>query len=392
MAKRDYYEVLGVAKNADESTLKQAYRKKAMEFHPDRNPGDKAAEEKFKEAAEAYEILSDPQKKGAYDRYGHSAVDGNSGYGGGGGRGFSSAEDIFSAFGDIFGDMGGSGGSPFESFFGGGGGGQRRSQGQKGTNLRIKVRLTLEEIGQGVTKKIKVRKQIGCQSCNGSGAKDSNSVSTCPQCKGSGYVRQVRSTFLGQMATTSACTTCRGSGRVVTANCNNCRGEGTIQGEETIDLQIPAGVADGMQLQLGGKGNAGVKGGGAGDLLISIEEIPHEHFQREGMNVHHEAFINFADAALGTSVEVPTLDGRVRIKIPAGTQGGKVFRLEGKGLPSVQSYGKGDQLVHVNIWTPKKITEEERVLLEKLRNHPNFQPSPDKEDKGFFEKLKDMFK
>ncbi len=386
MAKRDFYDVLGVAKNADEGTLKTAYRKLAMQFHPDRNPGDKAAEDKFKEAAEAYEVLSDKDKRARYDRMGHAGVDGNSGYGGG--RGFSNAEDIFSAFGDIFGD----GGSPFESFFSGGGQRQQRSQGQRGTHLRIKVRLTLEEIAQGVNKKLKVKKQITCGTCNGSGAKDANSVSNCKTCNGSGYVRQVRNTFIGQMATTTTCPTCKGAGRVVTASCNTCRSEGTVMGEETIDLQIPAGVADGMQLQMAGKGNAGSKGGGAGDLLISIEEAPHEFFQREGMNVHHESFINFADAALGTSIEVPTLDGRVRIKIPAGTQGGKVFRLEGKGLPSIQSYGKGDQLVHVNIWTPKRLTEEERQLLEKLRNHANFQPTPDKEDKGFFEKLRDMFK
>ncbi len=391
MAKRDYYEVLGVAKNADGDTIKQSYRKLAMQYHPDRNPGDKASEDKFKEAAEAYEVLSDADKRARYDRLGHAGVDGNSGYGGGGGH-FNSAEDIFSAFGDIFGEMGG--GSPFESFFGGsgGGGGQRRPQGQRGSNLRIKVRLSLEEIAQGVTKKIKVKKQISCNVCHGSGAKDSNSVTTCNTCKGSGYVRQVRNTFLGQMATTSACPTCKGNGRVVTANCSNCKGEGTLFGEEMIDLQIPAGVADGMQLQLSGKGNAGAKGGGAGDLIISIEEAPHEHFQREGMNVHHELYVNFADAALGTSVEVPTLDGRVRIKIPAGMQAGKVFRLEGKGLPSVQSYGKGDQLVHVNIWTPKKVNEDERVLLERLRSMPNFQPNPDKEDKGLFDRLKDMFK
>lgn len=388
MAKRDYYEVLGVPKNADESAIKQAYRKLAMQYHPDRNPGDKAAEEKFKEAAEAYEILSNADKRSRYDRLGHAGVDGNSGYGGGGG-GFSNAEDIFSAFGDIFGDMGG---SPFESFFGGGGGGQRRPQGQRGSNLRIKVKLSLEEIAQGVTKKIKVKKQTTCNVCNGSGAKDSNSVTTCGTCKGSGYVRQVRNTFLGQMATTTACPNCKGNGKIITANCNNCKGEGTIYGEETIDLQIPAGVADGMQLQLSGKGNAGPKGGSAGDLIIIIEEAPHEHFQREGMNIHHELFINFADAALGTSVEVPTLDGKVRIKIPAGTQAGKVFRLEGKGLPSVQSYGKGDELVHVNIWTPKKLNDDERVLLERLRSMPNFHPNPDKEDKGFFDKLKDMFK
>jgi molecular chaperone DnaJ len=389
MAKRDYYEVLGVPKNADDNSIKQSYRKMAMQYHPDRNPGDKAAEDKFKEAAEAYEILSNADKRARYDRLGHAGVDGNSGYGGGGG-GFNSAEDIFSAFGDIFGDMGG---SPFESFFGNsGGGGQRRPQGQRGTNLRIKVRLSLEEVAQGVTKKIKVKKQGTCNVCNGSGAKDSNSVTTCGTCKGSGYVRQVRNTFLGQMATTTACPTCKGNGRVITANCNNCRGEGTIFGEETIDLQIPAGVQDGMQLQLSGKGNAGAKGGGAGDLIIIIEEAPHESFQREGMNIHHELYINFADAALGTSVEVPTLDGRVRIKIPAGTQAGKVFRLEGKGLPSVQSYGKGDELVHVSIWTPKKLNDDERILMERLRSMPNFQPTPDKEDKGFFDRLKDMFK
>lgn len=389
MTKRDFYEVLSVPKNADDNTIKQSYRKLAMQYHPDRNPGDKPAEEKFKEAAEAYEVLSNADKRARYDRLGHAGVDGNSGFGGGS-RGFNSNEDIFSAFGDIFGDMGG---SPFESFFGGSnGGGQRRPQGQRGSNLRIKVKLSLEEIAQGITKKIKVKKQTNCTVCNGSGAKDANSVSTCGTCKGSGYVRQVRNTFLGQMATTTACNTCKGSGRVVTANCNACRGEGTVFGEETIDLQIPAGVADGMQLQLSGKGNAGSKGGGAGDLIIGIEEAPHEHFQREGMNIHHEMYVNFADAALGMSVEVPTLEGRVRIKVPAGTQAGKVFRLEGKGLPSVQSYGKGDQLVHINIWTPKKVNEDERILLERLRSMPNFQPNPDKEDKGLFDRIKDMFK
>jgi molecular chaperone DnaJ len=387
MAKRDYYEVLGVPKNADESTLKSAYRKLAMQYHPDRNPGDKVAEEKFKEAAEAYDVLNNADKRARYDRMGHAGVDGSMG-GGYGGRGFSSAEDIFTAFGDIFGDMGG---SPFESFFGGGGG-RQRAQGQRGTNLRIKVRLTLEEIASGVNKKIKVKKQISCHTCQGSGAKDANSVSTCSTCKGSGYIKQVRNTFLGQMATTATCHTCKGSGRMVTAMCGTCKGEGTVYGEETIDIQIPAGVADGMQLQLSGKGNSGAKGGVPGDLLISIEEAPHEHFQRDGMNIHHEMFINFADAALGTSVEVPTLDGRVRIKIPAGTQAGKVFRLEGKGLPSVQSYGRGDELVHINLWTPKKLTDEERNILEKLRHAPNFQPNPDKDDKGFFDRLKDLFK
>lgn len=389
MAKRDYYEVLGVAKNADEATLKSAYRKLAMQYHPDRNPGDKAAEDKFKEAAEAYEVLSNPDKRARYDRGGHASVDGSGGYGGGRG-GFTSAEDIFSAFGDIFGE---GGGSPFGSFFGGGGGQrQQRGGGQRGSNLRIKVRLTLEEIAAGSTKKIKVRKQNTCNVCNGSGAKDASSIETCPTCRGGGYVREVRTTFLGQMATTTTCNSCKGTGRIIRATCNGCNGEGTTVGEETIEIQIPAGVTDGMQLQLGGKGNAGSRGGGAGDLLISIEEAPHEHFQRDGINLHHEVFINFADAALGASVEVPTLDGRVRIKIPPGTQAGKVFRLESKGLPSIQTYGKGDQLVHINIWTPKKMSDEERIMLEKMRSMPNFQPKPEKEDRGFFERLRDIFK
>jgi molecular chaperone DnaJ len=384
MAKRDYYEVLGVPKNADDASMKQAYRKLAMQFHPDRNPGDKPAEEKFKEAAEAYEVLSNADKRARYDRLGHAGVDGSMGNGGG----FRNNEDIFSSFQDIFSDMGG--GNPFESFFGGGQ--QQRAQGQRGSNLRIKVRLTLEEIGTGVNKKIKVKKQVGCSTCKGSGAKDSNSISTCNTCKGSGYVRQVRNTFLGQMATTAPCPTCKGSGRVVTANCGGCKGEGTVYGEEEISIQIPAGVADGMQLQMTGKGNSGAKGGAMGDLIINIEEAPHEHFQRDGMNIHHELFINFADAALGMSIEVPTLDGKVRLKVPVGTQSGKVLRLEGKGLPSVQSYGKGDQLVHINVWTPRKLNDEERGLLEKMRAMPNFQPAPEKDDKGFFERIKDMFK
>ena len=395
MAKRDYYEVLGVPKGSDEASMKSAYRKLAMQHHPDRNPGDKAAEDKFKEAAEAYDVLSNPDKRARYDRMGHAGVDGSMGGGGGrGGGGFTSMEDIFAHFGDIFGDGGASqSGNPFESFFSGGSGGQRRPQGQRGTNLRIKVRLTLEEVATGVQKKIKVRKQMSCEVCHGSGAKDANAVSVCPTCRGAGAVRQVRTTFLGQMATTSTCPTCRGAGRVITSNCQNCRGEGTTYGEETLDLQIPAGVADGMELQVGGKGNAGSKGGGSGDLYISIEEVPHETLHREGINLHYEAFINFADAALGTTVEVPTLDGRVKMRVNPGTQSGKVLRLADKGLPSIQQYNKrGDQLVHINIWTPKRLSDEERALLEKMQNMPNFQPKPEKEDRGFFEKLRDIFR
>jgi len=386
MAKRDYYEVLGVAKGASEAEIKKAYRKTAMKFHPDRNPDDKSAEEKFKEAAEAYEILSDADKKARYDRFGHAGVDPNMG-GGFGGRGGMSMDDIFSQFGDVFAD------SPFESFFGGGarGGAQRRT-GQRGSNLRIKVKMTLKEIANGTTKKIKVKKQVSCKTCAGSGAKDASSKSTCGTCRGSGYVRQVKSTFLGQMQTTAACPTCSGSGNVITAKCGSCKGEGREYGEETIEIEIPAGVSEGMQLSMAGKGNAGPQGGRPGDLLINIEELAHETLQRDGNNIIHELFLNFPDAAIGTSVEVPTITGKVKIKIPAGTQAGKLFRLKGKGLPEVQGYGKGDQLIHVNIWTPKKLSQEEIKILEKLKASSNFQPQPGKTDKGFFDKMRDYFK
>jgi len=383
MAKRDFYEVLGVAKSVDEKELKKAYRKIAMKYHPDRNPDDKAAEEKFKEAAEAYEVLSDADKRARYDRFGHDGV--NAQYGS---RGGASMEDIFSQFGDIFGSQG----SPFDSFFGGSSGQRGRStQGQRGSNLRIKAALTLEEIANGVSKKIKVKKQVTCGTCSGSGAKDASSVKTCNTCAGSGYVRQVKNTFLGAMQTTTACPTCAGSGKQVTANCNTCRGAGRTMEEEIVQMDIPAGVEDGMQLSMRGKGNAGKNGGPAGDLLISIEEKPHEHFTRDGQNVIYDLFINFADAALGTSIEVPTLESKVKIKVPAGTQGGKIFRLRGKGLPSIQGYGQGDQLIHVNIWTPKVLNKEEKELMEKLRSMPNFKPDPGKEEKGFFEKMRDYF-
>ena len=386
MAKRDYYEVLGVAKDADQAAIKKSYRKLAIKFHPDKNPGDKAAEEKFKEAAEAYEVLSDADKRARYDRFGHAGVSGNTG--GGGFSGGMSMDDIFRQFGDIFGDSG----SPFESFFGGGGRSRSRPRGQKGNNLRIKVSLSLEEIATGVTKKIKVKKHVTCKTCSGSGAKDSNSVSQCTTCRGAGYVRQVKNTFLGQMQTTVTCPTCSGSGQMITANCSSCKGDGRTYGDETIEVEIPAGVEEGMQLSLRGKGNAGLKGGPSGDLLINVEEKPHDYLQRDGMNLIFELYLNFADAALGTSVEVPTIEGRVKIKIPAGTQSGKLFRLKGKGLPSVQSYGKGDEMIHVNVWTPKKLSDEDKRLLEKMRSMPNFKPQPGKSDKGFFEKMRDYFK
>jgi molecular chaperone DnaJ len=378
MAKRDYYEILGVPRNAETAEMKKAYRKMAIQYHPDKNPGDKAAEEKFKEAAEAYEVLSDPDKRARYDRFGHAGVSGQAGGFSGGGM---TMEDIFQQFGDIFGDTG----SPFDSFFGGART-RTQSRGQRGSNLRIKVSLTLEEIANGANKKIKVKKHVTCDTCHGSGAKDSGSVKTCSTCRGAGYVRQIKNTFLGQMQTTITCPTCNGSGQMVTANCPKCHGEGHVLGEETIEIDIPAGVEEGMQLSLRGRGNAGKKGGPAGDLLISIEEIPHEYLQRDGVNLIFELYLNFADAALGTSVEVPTIEGRVKIKVPPGTQAGKIFRLKDKGLPPVQGYGRGDQLIHVSVWTPKKVTNEEKALLEKLRNMPNFQPQPGKSEKGFFEK------
>ncbi|MBX2929094.1 MAG: molecular chaperone DnaJ [Saprospiraceae bacterium] len=386
--KRDYYEVLGVDRNGDAETIKKAYRKQALKYHPDRNPDNKEAEDRFKEAAEAYEVLSDEQKKAAYDRYGHAGVEQMTGGRPSGGMSY---EDIMSHFGDIFGEMGGGGGNPFESFFRGGGS-QRAERGQRGANIRIKVPLTLEEIATGVSKKVKVKKQVTCDTCKGSGARDNNSIATCTTCRGQGYVRQVRNTFMGQMQTTVACPSCHGSGQTITAQCGKCRGEGAVQGEETINLDIPAGVEEGMQLSLRGNGNAGRRGGPAGDLLVTIEEKPHEFLHRDGMNVVFELYVNFADAALGASMDVPTIDGAVKIKIPAGTQAGKIFRLKDKGLPSVQNYGRGDQLIHVNVWTPKHLSDEERRVLEQMRGMKNFQPQPGKSERSFFDKMREMFK
>lgn len=383
MAKRDYYEVLGVPKNADEGAIKKAYRKVALKYHPDRNPDNKEAEEKFKEAAEAYEVLSDADKKARYDRFGHAGVDPQGGFGGGGAM---NMEDIFEQFGDIF----GGGGSPFESFFGGGGR-QRTTRGQRGSNLRIKVALTMEEAAKGIQKKVKIKKQVACSVCDGSGAKDAQSIQTCGTCNGSGYVRQVKQTFMGHMQTTAACPTCRGTGQTITAHCTTCKGDGRMYAEETVEIDIPAGVGEGMQLSMRGKGNAGKMGGPAGDMLIVIEEIEHDDFVRDGNNVIYDLFLNFADAALGTSVQVPTLDGKVKIKVPAGTPAGKIFRLKGKGFPEVQGYGKGDQLINVNIWTPKTLNKEEKEMMDRMRELPNFQPSPDKSEKGFFERMKDFF-
>ncbi len=384
MAKRDYYDILGVTKSSTADEIKKAYRKLAIKYHPDKNPGDHEAEEMFKEAAEAYEVLSNPEKKQRYDQFGHAGTSGSGGYGG-----HMNMEDIFSQFGDIFG-AGAGGGSPFDSFFGGSqsGGGRRVS---RGTNLRIKVKLSLEEVAQGAEKKIKVNKQIVCKTCDGTGAKDRSSVQTCKTCGGNGAVRRVTNTILGQMQTTSTCPACNGSGTQITAKCTGCHGEGVVRGEETITINIPAGVSEGMQLSMNGKGNAAPQGGIPGDLIILIEELPHSTLQREGNNVIYELYINFSEAALGASVEVPTIDGKAKIKIEPGTQGGKILRLKGKGVPEVNSYHRGDQLVHVNIWTPKALSAEERSILEKLQNSPNFKPQPGKHEKSFFERMKEYF-
>jgi molecular chaperone DnaJ len=386
MSKRDYYEILGVAKTASADEIKKAYRKVAMQFHPDRNPGDKAAEEKFKEAAEAYEVLSDADKKAQYDRYGHAGVSGQGrGFGGGGGM---NMEDIFSQFGDIFGD------DLFGSFFGGGQRGGRagqRSRGVRGNNLRVKLKLNYEEIAKGVTKNIKVKKHVSCTTCEGSGAKDKGSMQTCGSCGGSGQVRRVQNTFLGQMQTVTTCPNCHGEGSTITAKCSSCKGEGRVFGEETVSIDIPAGIQEGMQLNVSGKGNAGERGGMPGDLIILIEEEAHKELYREGLNVAYELHLSFPDAVFGTQVEVPTIDGKAKIKIPAGTQSGKILRLKGKGFPSVNSYEKGDQLVQVSVWTPQELNTEEKALLEKLGQSPNFKPNPDKNDKSFFDKVKEIF-
>ena len=384
MAKRDYYEILEISKNATAEEIKKAYRQKALKFHPDKNPGDKTAEDKFKEAAEAYEVLSNPDKKARYDRYGHAGV-GNGGQGYGGFGGGMSMEDIFSQFGDIF-------GSAFGGGFGGGFGGSTRTRRvNKGSNLRIKVKLTLEEILKGVEKKIKVSKYVSCQTCKGSGAKGGSSFNTCSTCNGSGRVTQVTNTFLGQMQTTSTCPSCGGEGQTITEKCNTCYGNGIVKGEEVISINIPAGVGEGMQMSMSGKGNAAARGGIPGDLIILIEEIRHENLIRDGNNLLYDHYISFPEAALGTTIEVPTLEGKARIKIDPGTQSSKVLRLKGKGLPSVNAYGRGDLLVNINVWTPQNISKEEKQILEKLAGSESFIPKPQKSDKSFFERMKDYF-
>lgn len=369
--KKDFYDTLGISRSADAAEIKKAYRKKAIEFHPDKNPGDKAAEENFKVAAEAYEILSDPQKKAKYDQYGHQAFDGG-GHGGGFSGGGMNMEDIFSQFGDIFG-----GG------FGGGFGGQ--SQGQrrvKGTNLRIKVKLTLEEVVNGVEKKVKVKRKVQAAGV---------SYKTCSTCNGQGQVMRVTNTILGRMQSASTCPTCGGSGQILDKKPAEADSQGMILEDETVSIKIPAGVSDGMQLKVSNKGNDAPGNSVPGDLIVAIEEIEHETLKREGENLHLDLYISFAEAVLGVSKDIDAVNGKVRIKLEDGIQSGKILRLKGKGIPNVNSYGTGDLLVHINVWTPKTLNKDQRQFFEKNIDDSNFEPQPEKSEKSFFEKVKDMF-
>lgn len=369
--KKDFYEILGISKNATAEEIKKAYRKKAIEFHPDKNPGNKEAEENFKKAAEAYEVLSDPNKKAKYDQYGHTAFDGNGGFGGGGGM---NMDDIFSQFGDIF------GGGGFGGFGGfGGGGGQRR---MKGSNLRIKVKLTLEEIANGVEKKVKVKRKVQAAGV---------SYKTCGTCNGSGQVLRVTNTILGRMQTATTCPTCGGAGQSISSKPNNADAQGMILEDETVSIKIPAGVVDGMQLKVSGKGNDAPGNGIPGDLIVAIEEVEHEFLKREGENLHYDLYISVAEAALGVSKDIEAIGGKLRIKLDEGIQSGKILRLKGKGIPNINSYGNGDLLVHINVWTPKKLDREQKEFFEKMLTNENFIPNPEKSDKSFFEKVKDMF-
>ncbi|WP_299254723.1 molecular chaperone DnaJ [uncultured Lacinutrix sp.] len=375
MAKKDYYETLGISKGATAAEIKKGYRKKAIEFHPDKNPDDATAEAKFKEAAEAYEVLSDENKKARYDQYGHQAFEGGGGFGGGG-RGGMNMDDIFSQFGDIF----GGGGGGFSGFGGGFGGGQQRRV--KGSNLRIRVKLTLEEIANGVEKKIKVKRKIQAEG---------TTYQTCGTCNGAGQVTRVTNTILGRMQTASPCPTCGGAGQTIDKKPAGADAQGLIVKEETISVKIPAGVVDGMQLKVSGKGNDAPGNGIAGDLLVAIEEQDHETLQREGDNLHYDLYVSLPDAILGASKEIDTVTGKVRIKVEAGLQSGKILRLRGKGIPSINGYGKGDLLVHVNVWTPKTLNKEQSAFFEKMKDDEHFTPKPEGSDKSFFEKVKDMF-
>ncbi|WP_289063226.1 molecular chaperone DnaJ [Zobellia russellii] len=375
--KEDYYDVLGISKSASAAEIKKAYRKKALQHHPDKNPGDTKAEEMFKKSAEAYEVLSDPDKRARYDQFGHGAFDGSGGFGGGG----MNMDDIFSQFGDIFGSAFGGGGGGFGGFGGGGfgGGGQRRV---KGSNLRIRVKLTLEEVANGVEKKIKVKRKIQASGVT---------YKTCATCGGRGQVTKITNTILGRMQTAATCSTCGGSGQVLDKKPSDADAQGLKVAEETVSINIPAGVEDGMQLKVPNKGNDAPGNGVPGDLLVAIETVDHETLKREGDNLHYDLYISFSEAVLGTSKEIDAVGGKVRIKLESGIQSGKILRLRGKGISSINGYGSGDLLVHVNVWTPKELNKEQKEFFERMQNNENFLPKPEKSDKSFFEKVKDMF-
>jgi len=382
MSKRDYYEILEVGKDAGADEIKKAYRKKAIQYHPDKNPGDKSAEDKFKEAAEAYEVLSNPDKRARYDRFGHEGMSGMGGFSGEG----MTFDDIFSRFGDIFGDSFGGG---FSSFFGGGQG-RSRSRVNKGTNLRVTVKLTLDEIASGTTKKIKVKKYVACKECGGNGEKNGNSSRTCPTCNGRGVQTRVVNTIMGQMQSTTTCQTCGGEGKIIEQKCTSCYGEGIVSGEELIELKIPAGVSEGVQLSVSGKGNAARRGGMNGDLLIVIQEIEHPDFQRDGNDLLYDLFISIPDAIMGTNVEIPTLQGKVKIKIDAGSQSGKILRLRGKGLPDLNGYSRGDLMVRINIFIPSSVSKEDKSLLMKMQESESFNPK-NKKTESIFDRFKGYF-
>ena len=383
MRKRDFYEILNVSKNASKEDIKKAYRQQALKYHPDKNPGDDSAEEKFKEAAEAYEVLSDDDKRARYDRFGHAGM-GGAGGGGFGGQGMT-IEDIFSSFGDIFGDAFGG--------FGGFGGGRRSSRTvRKGSNLRVKVKLTLQDIANGAEKKIMVNKYVSCSSCKGTGADGGSSYSTCSTCNGNGQVTRVSNTFLGQMQTVTSCPTCGGEGKIITNKCKKCYGEGIVKEEEVIPISIPAGVAEGMQMTVSGKGNAARRGGINGDLLVLIQEEHHPELFRDGNDLLYNLHISIPQASLGAAVEIPTVESKVKIKIEPGTQPGKILRLRNKGIPDVNGYSRGDLLVSINVWIPKNLTKEEQKLIEKFGDSPNYIPRPDKSEMNIFERMKGYFK
>ncbi|MCF0196170.1 MAG: molecular chaperone DnaJ [Bacteroidaceae bacterium] len=383
--KRDYYEVLGVSKTASDAEIKSAYKKMAIKYHPDRNPGDKEAEEKFKEAAEAYDVLRDPDKRSRYDQFGHEGLHGAGGFGGGS----MNMDDIFSMFGNIFGGHFSGGGSPFDSFFGGGGGGGR--QVHRGADMRLKVKLTLDEVANGVTKKFKVRKNVVCPDCKGSGSADGQ-TDQCPDCKGSGVVYKVVNTMFGRAQTQAPCTKCGGEGKIIKNKCTHCHGEGVISGEEVIEVNIPAGVADGMVVTAEGKGHAGKKNGRPGDIQVFIEVEAHREFLRDGNDLHYQLLLDIPTAVLGGTAEIPTLDGKVKIKIEPGTQPGKVMRVRGKGLPALQGYGygKGDLIVNISIYVPETLTSDEKKTMEKWQESDSFKPNPTTKE-SIFSRFKKMF-